>query len=321
MNTVVLPRLYCPFPLAINKHAESLHQHTIEWVRKFNLITDEAVYQQFCESKFSDLAARVYPHAEFKELKLLSDWNVWLFIFDDQIDEGGIGKQPEQLTVFYTRLVDVLKDSDTAPQLGPLGAALQDIRQRIIQQKPSTCLMNRFIYSVENCLAASVWEAKNRANGITPNVATYIKMRTLTSGIPTILDLILIALRLDLPPEVLNHSDVQCLSLMANNAVCWANDIFSSHKEMSCGDVHNLVLTLRHEHQCNLQEAIQRAVELHDNEVRAFVELETQLPSFGKDVDYQLERYVSSLCSWMRGSLDWHCTSERYRFAEAGFYR
>jgi 5-epi-alpha-selinene synthase len=321
METIVLPRLYCPFPSAVNKHAESLHQHTIEWVRKFNLISDEAAYQKFCQSRFSDLAARVYPDAAFTELKLLSDWNVWTFIIDDQMDEGAMGKQPEQLAAFYAGLVNVLKGKDTAYQIEPLGAALNDLRQRIMQQKVESVMIRRFIGSVEACLSAFVWEAKNRARGNMPDVATYMKMRATTSGWPTFVELMSLNRMFNLPPEVLDRTDVQHLSLMANNILCWANDIFSFRKEMRCGDVHNLVLTLRHEHQCNLQEAIQRAVKLHDNEVRAFVELETQLPSFGRDIDYQLDRYISSLRSWMRGSLDWLCTSERYRFAEDGFYR
>lgn len=169
METIVLPRLYCPFPSAINKHAESLHQHTIEWVRKFNLISNEAAYQKFCQSRFSDLATRVYPDAEFTELKLLSDWNVWTFIMDDQMDEGGIGKQAEQLAAFYARLVAVLKDlDDTAHLIEPLGIALNDIKQRIMQQEAGFIRLGRFIDSVEGCLTAFVWETKNRARGIIP---------------------------------------------------------------------------------------------------------------------------------------------------------
>ena len=316
METIVLPRLYCPFPSAVNRHAESLHQHTIEWVRKFNLISDEAAYQKFCQSRFSDLAARVYPDAAFTELKLLSDWNVWTFIMDDQMDEGAMGKQPEQLAAFYAGLVDVLKGKDTAYQIEPLGAALNDLRQRIMQQKVESVMIRRFIGSVEACLAAFVWETKNRARGIMPDVATYMKMRATTSGWQTVLELMSINRLFKLPPEVLDQIDVQHLSLKANNIICWANDISSFEKEMRRGDVHNLVLTLRHEHQCTLLKAIQRAAELHDNEVRAFIELETQLPSFGKDIDYQLEQYASNLRSWIRGSLDWHFTSKRYRLAE-----
>lgn len=317
MNSIVLPTLYCPFPAAINKHAEALHQHSIEWVRKFNLISDEAAYQRFCQSKFALMHAHTYPDAEFTELKLLNDWQVWLFLLDDQLDEADIGKKPELLAAFNTRLLDVLKGADTAYKIGPLGVGLQDIRRRIIQHKPDAFLMNRFICIIEESLAAAVWEATNRAKGITPDVATYIKMRAATSGFATILALMSITRLIELPPELLNHPDVQHLSLIANNVISWANDIISFDKEMRCGDVHNLVLTLRHEHQCTLQEAIQRAAELHDNEVRAFIQMETQLPSFGKDVDPKLKRYVWSLSSWMRGNLDWQGTSGRYRFTEA----
>jgi 5-epi-alpha-selinene synthase len=241
-----------------------------------------------------------------------------LFILDDQFDEENIGKQPAQLAVLNAVLLDILKGADTDNQIEPLGAALQDIRKRMMLHKANAFLTSRFIRSVEECLTGGVWEATNRARDITPDVSRYIKMREFTSSVVTILNLILIAFGIELPPEVLNHIDVQRLSLKANNIICWANDISSFDKEMRCGDVHNLVLTLRHKHQHTLQEAIQCAATIHDNEVRAFMELETQLPSFGKDIDFQLERYVSGLRSWIRGSLDWHCTSERYRLTELG---
>lgn len=316
METIVLPRLYCPFPSAINKHAESLHQQTLEWVRKFNLISDKAAYQRFCQSKFAQMSAYIYPEVTLTDLKLLSDWNVWLFILDDQFDEGGIGKQPMQLADLNTEVLNILREASTTHRLGPLGTALHDIRQRMIQQKPNAFLMNRFIRSVESCLASSVWEATNRARGITPDVATYMKMRTVTSGIPTIFDFILIAQRIDLPAEVLNCTDVQQLCLIANNAVCWANDIISFDKERRCGDVHNLVLTLRHEHQCTLEEAIQRAAKIHDDTVRTFIELETYIPSFGAAIDFDLQKYVSNLRGWIRGNFDWQGMSARYRLGE-----
>lgn len=311
-----LPELYCPFPSAVNRHAESLHQHTIEWVRKFNLIPDEKAFQRFCKSRFSDLAARVYPHAAYTELTLLSDWNVWTFIMDDQMDEGSIGKQPNQLTLFYSSLLDVLKGKDATYRIEPLGAALNDIRQRIIQQKVDAIKLDRFIGSFEACLAAFVWEAKNRVTGVVPDVATYIKMRAMTSGWQTFLELISINRLFELSPEILNHPDVQCLSSMTNNILCWANDISSFDKELKRGDVHNLVLVLQHKHQCTLHKAIQCAAELHNNEVQAFMELATQLPFLGREIDFQLKRYVSSLRYWIRGSLDWHLTSERYNFAK-----
>jgi len=314
MENIILPKLYCPFPAKVNKHAESLHRHTIEWVRQFNLIKDEAAYQKFCRSRFSDLAARVYPEAEWKALKLLSDWNVWLFILDDQLDEGNIGKQPEQLATVNARLIDILKGVGTANQIGGLGEALEDIQQRIIQQQAEPFLINHFIRDVEQCLAASVWEAENRAKGVAPDVANYMEMRALTSAVTTIFNLILIALKIDLPSEVINHTDVQRLAIIANNIICCVNDIFSLEKEMKCGDVHNIVLALKQEHLCNLEGAIQYAIELHNQQVETLIKLETQLLSWGTEIDYQLRRYVSSLHFWIRGSLDWHRLSERYCF-------
>lgn len=85
-------------------------------------------------------------------------------------------------------------------------------------------------------------EAINRARGITPDLTTYLRMRSLTSGLWIDTEFIEIAERVHLPPEVRNHSVVRTLTCAANNIVCWANDIISLDKEVKRGDIHNLVL-------------------------------------------------------------------------------
>ena len=69
------------------------------------------------------------------------------------------------------------------------------------------------------------------------------------------------------------------LSLMAINVVCWSNDLLSLAKELQHGDRHNLVIALRTQYRLPLREAINRAAELHNAEVRAFLTLEARLGS------------------------------------------
>jgi hypothetical protein len=73
------------------------------------------------------------------------------------------------------------------------------------------------------------------------------------------------------------------------------------------------VLVLRHAEELTLQEAVNRSVQMHNAEVRRFIELESQLPAFGGTVDSNLARYVAALRARMRGNLDWARESGRYR--------
>src|SRR5262245_20905667 len=108
MEQIVLPSLYCPFPSRLNAHVETAQQHIVEWVQQFELVIGETALKRFKAAKFAWLAARAYPTAPLEELLVVADWNVWLFIHDDQCDEASIGKQPARLEQLYERLCGIL---------------------------------------------------------------------------------------------------------------------------------------------------------------------------------------------------------------------
>lgn len=310
IEKIVLPTLYCPFPSAVNKHAATLHQRTLEWARRFHLLEKETGYQDLSASKNSWLVARTYPNAPLEELQVVSDWITWLFILDDVSEETG--KQPDSLAAMYARFLGILKGAIAAASANPLECSLQDIRQRLLQ-KTTPGWMSRFMRRCEECWDSWVWEATNRYKRIAPDVESYTKMRPFTGGLMTFLEMIDIAEGIALPLEVREHPRVQHLTLIANNVVLYANDIFSLEKEIKQGDFHNLVLLLKQERNLPLNEAIAIAAEIYNGEVQAFLTWEQQLPSRGEPTDSYLNRYVSTLRFFMRANVEWSLESGRYQ--------
>lgn len=314
METIILPELHCPFSSRINVHVEAAHQHTLEWVRHFELVRTRAAEQRFRAAKFAWLAARAYPTAPLEELKLVAEWNIWLFIHDDECDEAGLGRQPAQLADLYTRLRAIVHGATPAAGSERIVFALYDLMQRM-RSLSNPAWQARFERSVDDYFNACVWEARNRANHCIPDVESYIQMRPFTGALNTDIELIELCEHIYLPAEVYAHPDVIHLTQMANNAVCWANDIISLEKELRHGDVHNLVITLRHRHNCSLQHALCLARDMHDNEVRAFVGLAKNVLQFSPSVNRELERYLMILRAWMRGNIDWAYDTGRYGVA------
>jgi 5-epi-alpha-selinene synthase len=111
-----------------------------------------------------------------------------------------------------------------------------------------------------------------------------------------------------------NHAYVQTLSHLANQLVCWANDMASLGKEIAEGTTTNLVMALRHEHSLSWSEAMERAVQMWNNAMRAFVQLAGQLGDLPlSDFDRaQLEKYLVLLASWVRGNLDYDQVVRRF---------
>ena len=316
MERVILPDLYCPFPPAINEHAEEVQENTVKWTRSFGLLPEPA-YGLFGDTGIGRLAARTHPDLSRDDLQLVSEWYTWLFLRDDKGDESEVGRRPDELSEVDNRFLDVLAGGEPNIRDEPLVYALHDLRERLYGRLRSNALssvwMRRFVRTFRGHLEATLWEAANRSRSAAPDLDSYLRMRPLTGGLSIITELIEIVEGNHLPQEVREHAAVRRATEASHNIVCWANDILSLEKEIQCNEVNNLILVLHHTRGLDLQQATDRASEMHDAEMDALVGQLKEFPSFGELLDGNLERYVSSLRHRIRGVLDWSYESGRYK--------
>ncbi|MGH2479957.1 MAG: terpene synthase family protein, partial [Ktedonobacteraceae bacterium] len=160
------------------------------------------------------------------------------------------------------------------------------------------------------------WEARNRAQGLTPDIEVYIEKRQNTGAMLLALDFIDLTEHISITPEMYSSSQVQLLLRVTNNAVCWSNDILSLEKEIARGDLNNLVLAVRQQHNCPLQEAIERVNAMITSEIKLFETLAAQLPTLSPAYTQELQKYVAAMQAWIRGNLDWSIETQRYSHIE-----
>jgi 5-epi-alpha-selinene synthase len=312
LRNLTIPNLDCPFPSAVSPYAEAVHAHTLDWVQKFGLVNDAQGFERLKASRFGWLAARAYPDAPHERLEIVSDWNTWLFVLDDQCDEMGLGRQPLQLAELHCRCLEILSGGIPAAEDIAVVHGLHDIGARIRPLMPLAWLA-RFIHSAAEYFESTEWEAQNRDQNVWPDTPAYVHMRPFTGGLYTDIDLVELTENIALPLTVRVHPRIRQLITITNNVVCWSNDIFSLQKEYKHRDMHNLALLIhRHEH-IGLQEAIDKVARLIDAQIRRFVALEKCLPSFGAAADSDISRFIAVMRSWMRGNLDWSYESARYK--------
>ncbi|RAJ10465.1 hypothetical protein LX64_00067 [Chitinophaga skermanii] len=305
MPSIQLPEIYCPFPTKISRYAQEAEMHTTEWVRAFGLVNSEKAWAKFKRARFAALSARAFPTADKEEVFIAADFNTWLFMLDDQNDEAKFGKT-DFLDMIIHIITNILqgKPVSTSPEGESLAASFSDLIERM-EPISTPGWRERFAQSMTDYLRACSWEGENRVAGRTPTVADYIAQRPYTGALYCDIELIEVLEKIYLPDSVRLHPDVQQLALSCNNVVCWANDLFSFAKESKHGDVHNLVLALKHERNYSLEEAIAETAKMHDEEVQKFINLSLHLPNFGPALNIELERYITILRSWMRANLDW----------------
>jgi 5-epi-alpha-selinene synthase len=309
---LTVPALFCPFPSRINEHAADADSHTLDWLVDHDLLSRDG-YEQFGGYRCGWLAARAYPNADLEALTIASDWIGWLCALNNQCDESGVGTRPAQLTRELARFGELLQSprARTGDHDGPLETSLADLLRRMSRRSTPTW-MTRFGRDVDAYFDALVWEATNRAQSRTPSLAEYLDMRPRTSAMDHCVDLIELAEGVEVPSDLRASTGIQGLTAKAINAVCWANDLFSLQRELESGSRHNLVIVLQHERGCSLQAALDTVVELHDAEIRSFIDLQAQVTA-DRPLEQSTQVYLLGLRSWMRGNLEWSADTARYR--------
>jgi Terpene synthase family 2, C-terminal metal binding len=315
MDPIRLPPIYCPFPSNINPWVQEAHAHTLDWAQQYRLVRKEAALHRFAASRFTWLAARAYPTAAQAELEVVNDWLTWLFMFDDQFDEGLIGGRPERLVALLESYAALFTAAEPGPGQSPAAAALVDLCRRTRSQMPGTWWA-RFASHFSQYLSTYPWSVGNTARGVVPALVEYLERRRHSGGMYPAIDLIEFVLHRELPQELLGGSHFPLLSRLTNDVVCWSNDIFSLEKELARGDVNNLILVVERAQRIPLQEAVDQVGAMISSSVELFEQVERALPTFPADLEDAVQHYLSMLRAWMRGNLDWSIETGRYSQVE-----
>lgn len=311
---IMLPPLYCPaFPATLNEQIEQAHTQSLTWAITFQLVQPQSKQlMRLNKARLAWVAGRINPDFGLDQLTLFTDWLTWLICYDDLCDGHDSGRDPVAWGTLIQRLMAVVRNECATESTDALACALADLCQRLRQQT-SMHWLDRFAHDLKQAFQANRWEAAVRASGATPDLATYTKMRQLTSAIAPCLDLMAICAGVDPQAGWLGHAYLRQLETLASNHICWVNDLFGLAKEIKENNPHNLVLVFQHEGQISLQASVTRVVALCNAEMKAFLALADLFSTEEDGMAADCRRYIHSLQTWMRGNLDWYTQTGRYQ--------
>ncbi|MFG2810657.1 terpene synthase family protein [Streptomyces massasporeus] len=313
-----LHRAFRHLPPELNSHVAAAVSHLHEWTERHGLIGTTTARERFDRADFGSFAAATYPTADQRGLCLIADWFAWLFLLDDQLDDGVLGKDPLRTGELMSQIFEVLTgDGAALPARAPsIVTSLADLWQRT---EASPRWRARFVDHVITGGLAARWEADNRARGTIPDVPSYVENRRHTGAIYVCMDLIEVVEGIDLPPDVYDSEPFARALRAACDVVCWTNDVYSLDKETALGEYHNLVTVVRHAHALTTDQAVDRVTALITDEVDAFTRWEEEALRALPGHTGLLEPYFAGMRSWMRGNFDWSARTRRYRdAADAG---
>ncbi|KAG2129186.1 isoprenoid synthase domain-containing protein [Suillus bovinus] len=279
----ILPNLinYCPYPLRQNRHCHTVARSSDQWLIDVTpqLAEPEIRGYEHTDMDTGTLAAVCYPDADEFHLRVCSDFLNWLFIVDDWMEYNVVDVRKTRESC-----ISALRDpiNFDAEQLGA-----KMCKSRFRETAGAGCI-ERFIHASELFFAAVAKQVDDRSKG------EYLELISLT--------------------EVISHPVVVALQDATNDHMVWSNDIFSYNMEQSRGDVHwhNMVAVLMHERGLDLQGAIDYAGQMCQDAIQRFEYNRAMLPSWGAEVDRQVDIYVQGLQNIIVGPLHWQSKSARY---------
>lgn len=299
-------------PYRLNPHAEAATRQLDRWVAEHGLISRPAARERFDRARFAWFAALTYPTASEPDLALVADWFAWLFLLDDQLDDGRLGRDPDRTGVVLGAIGAVLLGRPVPAGAPPLVTALDELWGRTLPLAGPSW-RRRFLEHMAAGGAAAGWEAGNRVRGTIPDERSYVENRRHTGAIYVCMDLIEIVERIDVPPPVYAGEPFATVLRAACDVVCWTNDLYSLDKENSLGEFHNLVTVVHHAGGLDRDAAAGEVVDRIIARLHVYFTLEPVALATAGAHTAEVSAYLAGMRSWMRGNLDWSASTRRYR--------
>lgn len=300
-----------PYPDVVNPNLPALREEAAAWIEEDSPFLDKTARQRHREHRFADLACRAFPSLSLAELRPVTRFTIFGAILDDYLDHRG----ERDLDQFRERTMAVMRGEVRAePEPGLLRQFFL-MRRDAIQCDIPEHLYGEYVAAIDTLLGGYRDEKRYLQASESPPMSVYPSLREETSGGKVYAKYL--AVQSDyrgLPDAVLRHAAIPRSHTLAGRLIGWHNDFVSLGKEMSRrGDVANLVLVMRREHNVSIREAYSLAMAYHDVDLREFVELERNPPDFG-EWSTLAAAYLFDLGVMLKGVHSWHVRdTPRYR--------
>lgn len=320
-TAVVVPPLYCPDAVRDDPAlGEEVNERLVAWAAEVGLFTGRL--ERLRSHQFGRLFMLAHPDCDDADRLMaaarcgLAEWAV-----DDHWVDEGEDTTPELLghrLALTHAVVDPVRLP--APYLAQFEQVvcqepvLRAFRSALghLSEIASPTQVARLRHELAVMFVGYSQEAQWRSSGRTPAVWEYLLHRYENAFFPCMV-LIDPVGGYELPAHEFADHRVRRTYLYAATANVLLNDLYSMHKEDPTDT--NLPNLIAAEEKCSLQDAVNRAAQIHD-ELMHTIEAEAAVLSAAGSP--QLRRFLTGLWGWMGGSKEWHATSPRYNAPATG---
>jgi 2-methylisoborneol synthase len=311
--------LYCP-PAVRDDEAlgEEVNDRLVDWAEQVGIYPGQLYRVR--QANFGRLMMLTHPATSDPDRLLaaskcvLAEWAT-----DDHfLDEESLGADAQliasRLGVTYGAIDPADLPVCYAPHLDkalseePVAVAYRSAFEHLAQYATATQIA-RLRHELAVMFMAYNHEANWRSAGRIPPVWEYLTHRHENSFLPPMVLVDPIA-GYEVPAFEFADRRVRRVFCLAGSASVILNDLYSMSKESDTD--FDLPKVIAAEERCSAQQAIERAVQIHNELMHTFVEEATILNQLGS---LALRRFLADIWAWLGGNREWHSTTERYHGA------
>ncbi|KAK2605505.1 hypothetical protein N8I77_008338 [Diaporthe amygdali] len=298
----------------LNPGYDSARYQSEIWLQSvMSLSQQECKKVNYCD--FAYFCAIVFPHANQEKLRILCDWSNWVFAFDDMFDDGELTNDPDTSQRIISNLLSIMLP-DIHRSSDELVVLAHDSIYKRLAAGSSTSTMQRYVKATQHYCTGVLKHVKDHAADRTPTIQEMIETRRMSIGAFSMYPLVEFAYDLNIPDEVFLHPAIQALQNLVAELTMLHNDILSYRKEENINCPFNMVAVCRM-NGLSAQEAFDEIASMVDERYIAWYENVKAVPSWGKEIDNDVQQYIQGIRNIVQANLSWSFRTGRYFGSEA----
>ncbi|KAI0371440.1 terpenoid synthase [Pilatotrama ljubarskyi] len=301
-----------PWPRRLHPLYEEVSAESNAWLKSFAPFTPESQHA-FEKCDFGLLAALGYPDASREALRTGTDLMNLFFAIDEYTDVEAAPAARE--------MADIVIDAVHHPQKPrPSGEIVlgEIVRQFAERSLPMATpgATSHFLKDFTDWMESITMQAGDRCSGVTRSIDEFIKIRRDNNGgFPSFFPC---EMHLSIPDKAFTHPQIDELRTIIVDMITTINDVLSYNREQATeNDQYNLLTVVMRELNVDLDGAMVWVTDFHNDLVQRYIQGLKRIPSFGPEVDGQLQEYLQSIAFWPRCVDNWSFEAGRY-FGDRG---
>ncbi|NML40275.1 hypothetical protein HHL17_23965 [Chitinophaga sp. G-6-1-13] len=305
------PSISYPFADAINPYAAWLEGETRRWLSGNYPSLPDDIKEKYYHTATGYITARFFPFVSQERLIPLGRSSLWGLAFDDYYEHS----RPKEYQSLSKRLSMLICGEDT-----PNSNENEFFHQMFVianefRQFMPDYWMQRFANSMRQYIHGMAEESIFKRELIFPSLDEYVNIRWKSVDVLQMVDGLEVATGEPLPDIIRHHPYMEQIVQLTCRIIAWTNDYFSVDKEEGL-DVMNLILVLRHAESLSIEDATQEAIQIHNQDVREYLELCEHLPNFGS-YNSTVQKFLIYNNYMIAGHARWY-TADTKRYLPGG---